>query len=98
MGRKKIQGECKDNPLELLPEKRLTSPHQHQANATTPPAAEPGKEHTLIQAINHLLTEVFYLSPQREHVPFEEMKGDSAVVKALNYLFVDDGEVNHLAC
>lgn len=90
LGRKKIQGECKDlqdNPLELLPERRSKIPLRSVPKETSSTYSEPGKEQTLNQAINFLLTEVFYSRQQSS--PVEEMKGDSALVKSLNYLFVE---------
>lgn len=103
MGRKKIQGECKeDNPLELLPEKRSrihqlpdksknAQKPQNVSNEMTSPAAEPGSEQILIHSINYLITEVFCSHYQPA---FEEMKGDSVLAKSLNYLFIDAEDVN----
>lgn len=104
VGRKKVQGECKeDNPLELLPEKR-TRTHQrpekpkktenpqnvsNEMNSSS--TSGPGKEQTLIHSINYLITEVFCSHQQSA---FEEMKGDSSLVKSLNYLFIDAEDVS----
>lgn len=94
MGRKKIQSECeeKENPLELLPERRSKKIHTlsdknvlKEKNNSEP---QNGNEKTpLIQAINFLLTEVFY--SHQQSTPIEEMKGDSILAKSLNYLFID---------
>lgn len=93
VNRKTIQGECKDyqdNPLELLPEKR-SKVISKQTYQNVEGSSDPGKEQTLIKAINFLLTEVF--CSHQQSPPIEEiMKGDSILVKSLNYLFVDTGD------
>lgn len=62
MGRKKIQGECKDyqdNPLELLPEKRsvrLAQQNTQNLSATVANSSENGNsQNTLIEAIKLIL-------------------------------------------
>lgn len=93
VGRKKIQSECaedKENPLELLPERRSKKIHvlSDKNVLKEKNSSEPGNEKTsLIQAINFLLTEVFYSHHQSASI--EEMKGDSILAKSLNYLFVE---------
>lgn len=49
--------------------------------------AASGNEHSSVdQAINYLLTDVFHSLKQ----PVEKLKGDTALDRALNYLFVDE--------
>lgn len=104
VGRKKVQGECKeDNPLELLPEKRTRihqradkskkteNPQNVSSEMNSSSTTEPGKEHVLIHSINYLITEVFC---SRQQSAFEEMKGDSVLTKSLNYLFIDAEDVS----
>lgn len=93
VGRKKVQGECKeDNPLELLPEKRSrTKQTSTQKVLAEKNATESGNEQTLIKAVNYLITEVFY-SQRRESPPEEIMSGESILARSLNYLFFDDGD------
>lgn len=86
MGRKKIQSECsEDNPLELLPEKRSKIPMKSHENSST----ERGNEQVLFQAVNYLLTEVFY-SDNQQSASIEEMKGASIIAKSLNMLFIPE--------
>jgi hypothetical protein len=95
VGRKKIQGECKDykdNPLELLPEKRSKVPKPSNPQ-TERNSIETGNEQSLTKAINLLLTEVFCSTQQSPSVD-EIMKGDSMLAKSLNYLFIDAGDNN----
>ena len=93
VGRKKIKSECseEDNPLELLPEKRSKIPLKDK-NLNKTSASESGnnKHHTLIHAIDYLLTDVFYSNHKPE--PIEKMKGGSILANSLNYLFVDAGD------
>jgi hypothetical protein len=94
VGRKKLQSECKeneDNPLELLPEKRSKKPLRSVLKESNSSSTEPGKEQTLIQAVNFLLTDVFYSHKQPSSV--EEMKGNSALAKSLNYLFIESEDI-----
>lgn len=96
VGRKKIQSECKENeenPLELLPEKRSrTKQTSTQKVLAEKNSNESGNEQSLIQAINFLITEVFY-SQRQQSPPEEIIKGDSVLAKSLNYLFVDAGDI-----
>lgn len=94
VGRKKIQSECleKENPLELLPERRSKIPQaQNTQNVLKENNSnESGKAQTpLNRALNLLLTEVFYSHQQTSQPSFPEMKGDSPLYKALNYLFIE---------
>lgn len=99
VGRKKIQGECKeyeDNPLELLPEKRtrskMTSSQHASAASNEKSSLESGNEKTLLKSIKFLITEVFY-SPHQCPPNEEIMKGESVLAKSLNYLFVDTEDI-----
>lgn len=94
VGRKKIQSECEDNPLELLPEKRskkilkkkIESPDSNKENL---PLDSGNEQVSLFSAINFLLTEVFSNPHSRQYQQVDEMKGDSILARSLNYLFVE---------
>lgn len=88
VGRKKIQSECseKDNPLEFLPEKRSKTIRKSASNETDKSTASGNEPSSVDQAIDYLLNDVFHSLKQ----PVEKLKGDSALDRALNYLFVDE--------
>lgn len=90
VGRKKIQSECseKDNPLEFLPEKRSKVIHKPSSNESDQSNASGNEPSSVDQAIDYLLNDVFHSLKK----PVEKMKGDSALDRALNYLFVDEEE------
>ena len=81
VSRKKITGECKDNPdLHYLPEKKVKTP---QTPDQIPQNVLNGNEQAIYKAVNLIVTDVFY-SPKSAVNKFEEM---NLLGKSINDLF-----------
>lgn len=72
-----------------MPEKRSKAVRKSASNEGDQSAASGNNEPSSVdQAINYVLNDVFYSLKQ----PVEKMNGNSALDRALNYLFVDEEE------
>lgn len=72
-----------------MPEKRSKAIRKSTSNESDQSAASGNNEPSSVdQAINYLVNDVFYSLKQ----PAEKMKGNSALDRALNYLFVEEEE------